>query len=277
VRFEFRRIFSELFNHSGVAVEEYRIRKIERHHHFCTHFLFVLVHMFPIVSCFVYQGLIAIGYATHVIMYISTSIYTFQKKHQAMSSASLEKEQEQREQIIKSSSVILIIAALSIYVGYHPPISDFCTNNITFTKINNVTIENPAIIDVHKTLGESGKVIQMYRTEGITYFSFVAAIIMTLCSGLLPCALLLSGGMVICNVVFSIMFIDLYFQDAIPSQCIDSFMGNNFAYYIMQIRVVLSIIALSLMALGLSITCCVYGLCKQTPKNVDKTYEREYV
>jgi len=206
------------------------------------------------------------------------------KKNQAMSPSRSEIDQdqkykEQKQLCIKFCSFVINTAALSIYVGYHPPISDFCTNNITFTKINNVTIENPAIIDVHKMLGESGKVIQLYRTEGITEFSFVAAIIVMLTFMQINCALVLASGLVICGVVFSIMFIDLYFQDAIPSQCIDSLMGNNFAYYIMQIKVVLSIIVLSLLAFGLSIICCV-GLCrafKQTPENINDSGDREYV
>jgi len=148
------------------------------------------------------------------------------------------------------------MAAYSIYIGYHPPISNFCTNNTTFTKINNVTIANPEIPDVHKMLGESGKVIQMYRAEGITEFSFIAAIILlSICQNHLL-ASFVAIGLWISTVEFAIIFIDIYFQNAISSQCIDSLMGNNFAYYTMEIKIVLSLVVLSFAAFAVFIMCC---------------------
>jgi len=188
---------------------------------------------------------------SYYYIYKHKHVYTSQK-NLAMSSS-----QPTSQNIsIQICLLVLNTAILSIYVGYHPPISNFCTNNTTFTKINNVTIENPAIVDVHKMLGESGKVIQLYRAEGIVEFSFIAVILVMLCccNQCIPCCGLVAAvGLFISAMVFSIMFIDLYFQDAIPSQCIDSLMGNNFAYYIMQIKVVWSIIFLSLIALILII------------------------
>jgi hypothetical protein len=79
-------------------------------------------------------------------------------------------------------SLILIHALYSIYIGYHPPISEFCTTNVTFTKINQVIVENPAIVDLHNMLGESGKVIQLYRVEAITELIFITVI--NVCLGL---------------------------------------------------------------------------------------------
>jgi hypothetical protein len=154
-------------------------------------------------------------------------------------------------------SPILIHALYSIYIGYHPPISEFCTTNVTFTKINQVIVENPAILDLHNMLGESGKVIQLYRVEAITELVFIAVInvCLGLCTPML--SLLFVFALLICVLVFSILFIDLYFQNAIPLQCIDSLMGNNFAYYMMEIKVVLSIVALSILALVFVIGCCI--------------------
>jgi len=168
-------------------------------------------------------------------------------------------EEEQNSFRLKSSVTMIFLAAYSIYVGYHPPISKFCTNNTTFTKINNVTIANPEIPDVHKMLGESGKVIQLYRAEGITEFSFIAAIIIFSICQLHILASFAAIGLWISTVVFAIIFIDIYFQKAIPSQCIDSLMGNNFAYYTMEIKVVLNLVVLSLAAFGVCLACT--GVC----------------
>jgi len=164
---------------------------------------------------------------------------------------------DMRENALKICYVLLSIAILSTYIGYHPPISDFCSNNTTFTKINNVIIESPEIIDVHKMLGKSGKVIQLYRDEGITIFSFIGVIIVT--SSFFPALfpLMLAIALCICEVVFSNIFIDLYFQDVIPLQCIDSLMGNNVAYYTMQIKVILNIVILSFGALCLIVVACI--------------------
>ena len=183
-------------------------------------------------------------------------------------------ESEQQSFTLKVCSSILSIAILSTYVGYHPPISDFCINNITFTKINNVTIESPEIIDVHKMLGESGKVIQLYRAEGITIFSFIGGIIVVSICSQTNFAFLLTIALCICEVVFCIIFIDLYFQDVIPSQCVDSLMGNNFAYYIMQIKVILNIITLSIVALILSLVGCVVLNDKLSKKTTEEDEER---
>jgi len=81
--------------------------------------------------------------------------------------------QKKSEKIIRAvcamlCSPILIHALYSIYIGYHPPISEFCTTNVTFTKINQVIVKNPAIVDLHNMLGKSEKVIQLYRVEAIT-------------------------------------------------------------------------------------------------------------
>ena len=160
---------------------------------------------------------------------------------------------------LTTSLTFIFMAAYSIYIGYHPPISNFCTNNTTFTKINNVTIANPEIPDVHKMLGESGKVIQMYRAEGITEFSFIAAIILLSICQSHHVASFFTIGLCLSALVFAIIFIDMYFQNAIPSQCIDSLMGNNFAYYTMEIKVVLNLVVLSLAAFGVCLACT--GVC----------------
>jgi len=176
---------------------------------------------------------------------------------------------DMRENALKICYVLLSIAILSTYIGYHPPISDFCSNNTTFTKINNVIIESPEIIDVHKMLGKSGKVIQLYRDEGITIFSFIGVIIVTSClSGFF--SLILAIALFICEVVFSIIFIDLYFKDVIPLQCIDSLMGNNVAYYTMQIKVILNIVILSFGALCLIVVACTV-LVKEQSESRKKT------
>jgi len=87
--------------------------------------------------------------------------------------------------------------------------------------------------------------------------SWIAAVtvLLSCCNPLY--ALVLAIALWICPLVFSIMYIDLYFQDAIPVQCVDSLMGNNFAYYMMEIKVVLSIVMLSMMALGLLVASCI--------------------
>ena len=171
-------------------------------------------------------------------------------------------------------SPILIHALYSIYIGYHPPISEFCTTNVTFTKINQVIVKNPAIVDLHNMLGKSEKVIQLYRVEAITELIFIAVI--NVCLGLCNpvVALVFVFALLICLLVFSILFIDLYFQNAIPLQCIDSLMGNNFAYYMMEIKVVLSIVALSILALALVIGCCIL-LCVKMCASGDHSSENE--
>jgi len=138
--------------------------------------------------------------------------------------------------------------SLYIYIGYSQMTSEFCAVDVTFSKINNVIVQNPAILDPDSLLGESGSIIQWFRILGITQVVMAGVSLMSTACSEVSCQFIMLVVQLLFQCGMGIYGIVLFFAGTIPSQCINFEMGNNVAYSALAFLSILNIALYSFIA-----------------------------
>ena len=153
-------------------------------------------------------------------------------------------------------------AILYMYIGYSDT-QNFCSKDITFTKVNGIITESAPILDPDSLLGSSGNIILWFRICGIAR---VVIVMLHLLSSTTSSKGILSSLMSL-YVLFvfgtSVYGLHLIFGQEMPQQCIDYEMGNNLAYVVSYFVCILDLIMYSIFALFVlfAITCGLPALC----------------